>query len=84
MNHATDAIYVDMRSRASGDFPIAVTLVSPQGGLVLASGQLTVRSMSTSVVALALSIAAAAVLLAWWARTSVARPLGSPGGPHRR
>lgn len=70
VDRATLAIYVDMRSRTSGDFPIAVTLVSPQGGLVMASGQLTVRSMSTSVVALALSIAAGAVLLAWWARTA--------------
>jgi hypothetical protein len=36
---------------------------------VLASGQLTVRSMSTSAVSIALSVAAAFVLLAWWGRT---------------
>jgi multidrug efflux pump subunit AcrB len=58
-----------MRARASGDFRISVTLTSPDGPLVLASGQLTVRSMSTSAVSIALSILAALVLLAWWGRT---------------
>ena len=58
-----------MSSRASGDFQIDVALESPQGNLVLAGGQLTVRSLSTSAVAIALSVGAALVLLVWWGRT---------------
>ena len=69
ISHSTNVVYVDMRARASGDFRISVTLTSPDGPLVLASGQLTVRSMSTSAVSIALSILAALVLLAWWGRT---------------
>jgi len=67
--HNTNVVYVDMRTRATGDFRISVALTSPSGSLVLASGQLTVRSMSTSAVSIALSIVAALVLLAWWGRT---------------
>jgi hypothetical protein len=69
LSHATNAVYVNMRSRASGDFRVDVTLTSPQGGLVLTGGHLTVRSMSTSAVAIALSAGAAVVLLVWWGRT---------------
>ena len=69
LDHGTTAVYIDMRSRASGDFRIDVTVSCPQGALVLASGHLTVRSMSTSAVAIVLSAAAALVLLVWWART---------------
>lgn len=65
----TNAVYVDMRARVSGDFRLTVTLTSPTGGLVLASTDITVHSMSTSLVAVGLSAAALVVLLAWWART---------------
>jgi hypothetical protein len=67
--HGTNAVYIEMRSRVSGDFRMSVTLNSPAAGLQLASGELTVRSMSTSAVAIALTVAAAAVLLSWWGRT---------------
>jgi hypothetical protein len=69
ISHSTNVVYVDMRSRTSGDFRISVTLTSPTGTLVLASGQLTVRSISTSAVSIVLSAIAALVLLAWWGRT---------------
>ncbi len=69
LDHATNAVYVDMSARASGDFQIAVALKSPHGNLVLAGGQLTVRSLSTSAVAIALSVGAVLVLLIWWGRT---------------
>jgi hypothetical protein len=69
LDHATNAMYVDMSSRASGDFQIAVALKSPAGNLVLAGGQLTVRSLSTSAVAIALSVGAVVVLFVWWGRT---------------
>jgi hypothetical protein len=81
--HGTNAVYVQMRSRVSGDFRMAVTLNSPQGGLQLASGQVTVRSLSTSGVAIALSAAAGAVLLGWWGRT-MWRTRRSRRGVHSR
>jgi hypothetical protein len=81
LNHSTNAVYVNMQSRASGDFRIDVALTSPQGGLVLANGQLTVRSLSTSAVAIALSVGAGVVLLGWWGRT-LWRGKGSRRGAH--
>ena len=39
------------------------------GSLVIAQGQLTVRSTATSIVGIVLTAAALVVLLAWWART---------------
>ncbi|HYA67323.1 MAG TPA: hypothetical protein VED63_01200, partial [Acidimicrobiales bacterium] len=69
LDRATDAFYVDMKARTGGVFRVTVTLWSPRGGLVLASRQLTVRSLSTSAVALFLSIGAVAVLFVWWGRT---------------
>jgi hypothetical protein len=69
LDHATNAVYVNMSARASGDFQIAVALRSPQGNLELAVGELTVRSLSTSAVAIALSVGAVVVLFFWWGRT---------------
>ncbi|MGO9341434.1 MAG: DUF6049 family protein [Acidimicrobiales bacterium] len=63
---------VDVFARTSGDFPVVVSLKSPTGGLVIASAQFTVRSLSTSLVAILLTVVAAAVLLVWWARTLMA------------
>jgi len=73
VDHPTNVIYVHMRSRASGDFRISVTLTSPADSLVLTSGQITVRSLSTSAVATAISVVAVVVLLAWWGRTYMRR-----------
>jgi hypothetical protein len=81
--HGTNAVYVEMRSRVSGDFRLTVTLDSPANGLELASGQLTVRSMSTSAVAIGLSAAAAVVLFGWWGRT-IWRSRRVRRGLHRR
>jgi hypothetical protein len=88
IGHATNAVYVDMRARATGDFRLTVTLTSPSGSLVLATTHVTVHSMSTSFVAVALSVAALAVLLAWWGRTLWRRHPPGRGahvrGRHRR
>jgi hypothetical protein len=80
---ATNAVYVDMRARATGDFRLTVTLTSPQGGLVLATSHVTVRSMSSSLVAVGLSVAAVVVLLTWWGRTAWRRRAPKRGA-HRR
>jgi len=82
--HGTNAVYIEMRSRVSGDFRMSVALNSPQAGLVLADGQLTVRSMSTSAVAIALTVAAGAVLLGWWGRTLWRNPRTRRGAHRRR
>ncbi|MGH9029172.1 MAG: hypothetical protein ACRDV4_06105, partial [Acidimicrobiales bacterium] len=71
ISHSTNVIYVDMSTRATGDFRFTVTLTSPAGGLVMANAELTVRSGSFSVVSIALSVAAVAVLLVWWGRTAL-------------
>ncbi|HMK62767.1 MAG TPA: hypothetical protein VK386_04025, partial [Acidimicrobiales bacterium] len=84
VNLATNAVYVDMRARVAGDFRLTVTLDSPTGGLVLASNEITVHSMSTSLVAVGLSIAAALVLLTWWGRTLRRRPSARRGAHVRR
>lgn len=65
------SVNVDVFARTAGDFPVAVTVSSPKGGLLVTSATFTVRSLSTSVVAIVLSACAAAVLLFWWARTLV-------------
>jgi len=67
---------IDVFARTSGDFPVVVSLRSPEGGLLIASAKFTVRSLSTSVVAIVLTAVAAAVLLVWWARTLVAGKRG--------
>ena len=80
--HGTNAVYIEMRSRVSGDFRMSVTLDSPQAGLALASGEITVRSLSTSVVAIVLTVVAGAVLLGWWGRTM--RRTRRARGAHRQ
>ncbi|HEX4538797.1 MAG TPA: DUF6049 family protein [Acidimicrobiales bacterium] len=65
--------YFDVSARASGDFPLSVSLVSPNGDLVLLNSRFTVRSTATSAVAIALSVGAGAFLLGWWARYLIMR-----------
>ena len=69
LDHATNVSRVDVLARTSGDSPLDVTLTSPNGRLVIARGLITVRSTATSVVGVALTVVALAVLLVWWART---------------
>ena len=73
IDHPTNAVRFQVVARTSGDLPLSVTFVSPNRGLVLAHGELTVRSTATSIVGVVLTLAAAAVLLGWWARTWRAR-----------
>ena len=57
-----------VQTRASGAFPLLVTLQSPDGSLVVSHTQITVRSTAASGVGLMLSAAAGLFLLAWWGR----------------
>ena len=69
LDHLTNPIRVAVVARSPGDLPLQATLVSPKGDLVIARGELTVRSTATSVVGIVLTAVALALLLAWWART---------------
>jgi len=66
----TNVIYVAVQARASGLFKMSVALHSPTDGLLLSSGEVSVRSTGSSVVGVVLSVGAVVVLGAWWIRTS--------------
>jgi hypothetical protein len=57
-----------VQTRASGAFPLLVTLQSPDGSLIVSHTQITVRSTAASGVGLFLSAAAGLFLLIWWGR----------------
>ncbi|HMC68011.1 MAG TPA: DUF6049 family protein, partial [Mycobacteriales bacterium] len=57
-----------VQTRASGAFPLLVTLESPDGSLIVSHTQITVRSTAASGVGLFLSAAAGLFLLIWWGR----------------
>ncbi|HXR54447.1 MAG TPA: DUF6049 family protein [Acidimicrobiales bacterium] len=69
IDHPTNSTRIEVRARTSGDLPLAYTLTSPDGTLVIARGRLTVRSTATSIVGIVLTLGAVVVLLGWWART---------------
>jgi len=55
-------------ARTSGAFPVRITLVSPDGNLVVGRARLTVRSTAASGVSLVVSIGALLFLAVWWGR----------------
>jgi len=61
-------VMVPVVARASGDFPLLITVRSPDGRLDVASTRLTVRSPFPSGVGLLLSAGAGIFLALWWAR----------------
>jgi hypothetical protein len=70
LDHPTTPVSVQVVARTSGSaLPVVATLTSPDGSLVLARGQLTVRSTALSLVGIVLTVLALAVLATWWART---------------
>ena len=71
--HHSNVVYVRVRARASGDFRLDVSLRSPDGTLRLVTGELSVRSTSSSVVGVVLTAGAVLVLAVWWFRTSMKR-----------
>ena len=69
----SNVIYVKVQARASGVFRLDISLHAPGGTLRLATGELSVRSTSTSVVGVLLTVGAVVVLAVWWIRTSLRR-----------
>ena len=59
---------VAVEAKASGAFPLDVSVQSPDGTVPLGTARYTVRSTAISGVGLFLSIGAGAFLLLWWAR----------------
>lgn len=69
----TNVVYLNVATRQAGTFPVEVDLRSPDGVLLLASGQVTVRSTIFSFVGIALTLGALAVLAWWWVRTAMGK-----------
>ncbi len=74
ISRSTNPVAMEVEARTSGDLPLRITLVAPRtdpgaAPLVIARGQLTIRSTATSLVGVLLTLLAITVLLAWWART---------------
>jgi len=65
---ATTTVEVEVSLRASGAFPLDVTLSSPDGRLTVATSRIEVRSTSISGYGLALSVGAGIFLAIWWIR----------------
>jgi hypothetical protein len=61
-------VRVHVRVRASGAFPLEVTVRSPDKTLTISSTRFTVRSTAVSGLGLVLTIVAGLFLLLWWAR----------------
>jgi hypothetical protein len=64
----TTRVPIDVRTRASGDSTLDVTLQTPDGGLVIDRTRVTVRSTAFSGVGLVLSVGAGTFLALWWGR----------------
>ncbi|HEV2310799.1 MAG TPA: DUF6049 family protein, partial [Acidimicrobiia bacterium] len=60
-------IRFEVRSRTSGTFPLAMSVRSADGSLLIAEGRFKVRSTVVSSVGLALAIGAGVFLVGWWA-----------------
>ncbi len=61
-------LQIAVTARASGAFPMQVTITSPDAQLTISQTQFDVRSTAVSGIGLALTVAAGAFLLLWWAR----------------
>lgn len=81
-------VEVAVVSRASGAFPVAVTVRTPDQHVTVASTRFTVRSTAISGIGLILSISAGLFLLVWWGmhfrKTRRAKRLIGSNHPSRR
>jgi hypothetical protein len=59
---------IPVRARASGAFPLVITVTTPDGSQQLVTSRYTVRSTAVAGAGLALGIGAGLFLLIWWAR----------------
>ena len=61
-------VQIPVRTRATGDTPLRITVRTPDGQVVLAESQYTIRSTAVSGVGLLLTIGAGGFLALWWGR----------------
>lgn len=61
-------VQIPVRTRATGDTPLRITVRTPDQRHILAESQYTVRSTAVSGVGLLLTIGAASFLAIWWGR----------------
>ncbi|HVE92641.1 MAG TPA: DUF6049 family protein [Actinomycetota bacterium] len=70
-------------TEATGTFPVRVTLRTPDGRVVVEQSEITVRSTAANVLALGLTVGAAAFLVLWYAKGRGRRtPRGRAGPPN--
>ncbi len=72
LTEETTRVALNVRTRASGDSPLDVTITSPDGNLVVGHTRVTVRSTAFSGVGLILSVGAGTFLAVWWLRHAIA------------
>jgi hypothetical protein len=65
---ATEDVEIPFRVSRSGDFVVEVSVATPDGGFLLASRTVTLRSSAVSGLGVVLSIGALAFLAVWWGR----------------
>lgn len=68
LTEPTTRLDIAVRARASGSFPLDVSITSPDGVLTLAIVDYSVQSTAVSGVGVVLSVGAAFFLMIWWAR----------------
>ncbi len=71
LTNTTNTINLRVIARASGAFPLKVSVGPPSGSLVFTSASFTVRSTAFSGVAIGITGAALLFLIAWWGRSIV-------------
>jgi hypothetical protein len=67
----TTRVPLNVRTRASGDSPLDVTVSTPDGHVVIGRSRITVRSTAFSGVGIVLSVGAGTFLAVWWLRHAV-------------
>jgi hypothetical protein len=68
LTEATTRLDIEVRTLASGSFPLEVQITSPDGGITLSTIDVSVQSTAVSGVGVVLSAGAALFLMVWWAR----------------
>ena len=74
LDKPTKSLRIEVEAVTTGDLPMAATLSTPKGDLVIAHQRIVVRATHTSIVAIILTVGAAAVLFGWWLRDWWRRP----------
>jgi hypothetical protein len=69
IDRSTRSVRISAQAKTSGDFPLTATLLTPQGGLVIANQKITVRATQSSIVGVILTVGALGILGLWWVQT---------------